>query len=329
MNNNILNFLEKITDEEAKILSKNKTLNKNIYTNNKDFHIVEADKLLRPGNLISVRTHTRFIDFPAHKHDYVEMIYIIKGSMTNIINGQELVLTNGDLLFLNCNLFHSIKSCTKNDVAINFIIKPNFFDEALSMLEKNNYISNFISDTLRNKNTNGQFLLFKTEGILTIENIIENIIYSIISNKSLNEININKKSMGILFMYLSYYTFMLENNSKINNNKEMMKNIIKNYIETTYKTATLSEISKHFNSSIFKINRFIKMEFGQTFKKILQEKRFTMAQQFLRKTNLSVIDIMNNVGYENSSYFYKKFKEFFNLSPAEYRKKYIEKDIFK
>ncbi len=323
MNSEILEFLERITDEEKEILAGKKTLKKDIYTNGKEFVTVEADKLLKFGKLISVRTHTRFIDFIEHKHDYVEAIYVLKGSITNIINGEELRLVKGDLLFLNCHASHGIKACGKNDIAVNFIIKPNFFDETLLMLEEKNYISNFLVDTLRNDNTRGQFLLFKTEGIIPIENILENLIYSVISNKSLDERNINKKLMGLLFMYLSHYAFVLEKNSKVNY-EEMMVKIIENYIETTYKTATLYEISRQLNSSIFQISRFIKSKFGQNFKELLQEKRFKIAERLLKETDLSVSDIINNIGYENNSYFHKKFREIYGVSPANYRKNKIK-----
>ena len=323
MNSEILEFLERITDEEKEILAGKKTLKKDIYTNGKEFVTVEADKLLKFRKLISVRTHTRFIDFIEHKHDYVEAIYVLKGSITNIINGEELRLVKGDLLFLNCHASHGIKACGKNDIAVNFIIKPNFFDETLLMLEEKNYISNFLVDTLRNDNTRGQFLLFKTEGIIPIENILENLIYSVISNKSLDERNINKKLMGLLFMYLSHYAFVLEKNSKVNY-EEMMVKIIENYIETTYKTATLYEISRQLNSSIFQISRFIKSKFGQNFKELLQEKRFKIAERLLKETDLSVSDIINNIGYENNSYFHKKFREIYGVSPANYRKNKIK-----
>ena len=40
----------------------------------------EADKLLRGGRSISVRTHTRFTDFPTHKHNYLEMMIVLSGA---------------------------------------------------------------------------------------------------------------------------------------------------------------------------------------------------------------------------------------------------------
>ena len=318
MDNKILDYLEKITDEEKSILC-GKKFEKNIYTNKKDFKIVESCKLLKDGSQINIRTHTRFIDFAEHKHDYVEAIYVLKGSLTNIIDNEEIILKKGDLLFLNPHVAHSIKACNIHDIAINFIIKPAFFDTALSMLEEKNFIFNFLINTLRNNETNGQFLLFKTEGILPITNILENLIFSIISEKSFDEQNINKKLMGLLFMYLSNYTSLLTENSKINHD-EVISKIIINYIETNYKTASLAELSEKLNNSVSQISRFIKNKFGKNFKELLQNKRFQIAIELLKNTNLSIYDIVLNVGYENNSYFHRKFKEIYQISPAEYRK---------
>lgn len=319
MDNRILDFLEKITDEEREILAGKNSIEKGLYTNKREFKIVESDKLLKTGTLITVRTHTRFIDFIEHKHDYVEAIYVLKGKITNIINGEEIILEKGDLLFLNCHASHGVKACNINDIAVNFIIKPAFFDTALSMLEEKNFITNFIVDTLRNDNTKGQFLLFKTDNIIPITNILENLIYSIITDKSFDEQNINKKLMGLLFMYLSNHTSALKENSKVNH-EEVMGKIILNYIETNYKNATLSEITEQLNSSISQISRFIKNKFGKNFKELLQEKRFQTAVKLLEDTNLSVSDIVLNIGYENNSYFHRKFRESYHMSPAEYRK---------
>lgn len=319
MDNRILDFLEKITDEEREILAGKNSIEKGLYTNKREFKIVESDKLLKTGTLITVRTHTRFIDFIEHKHDYVEAIYVLKGKITNIINGEEIILEKGDLLFLNCHASHGVKACNINDIAVNFIIKPAFFDTALSMLEEKNFITNFIVDTLRNDNTKGQFLLFKTDNIIPITNILENLIYSIITDKSFDEQNINKKLMGLLFMYLSNHTSALKENSKVNH-EEVMGKIILNYIETNYKNATLSEITEQLNSSISQISRFIKNKFGKNFKELLQKKRFQTAVKLLEDTNLSVSDIVLNIGYENNSYFHRKFRESYHMSPAEYRK---------
>ena len=57
------------------------------------------------------------------------MVYMCAGKTTHIINGnKELTLEEGDLLFLNQNVYHEILPSGENDIAVNFIILPEFFD---------------------------------------------------------------------------------------------------------------------------------------------------------------------------------------------------------
>lgn len=320
MDSRILSFLEKITEEEKDILA-NKKINNSIYTNDKNFTKVEANKVIEDGSLINIRPHTRFIDFPQHNHEFVEAIYVLKGNMVNIINDEEINMHKGDILFLNRNISHSIKATDKNDLAVNFFIKPNFFHESLLMIREDNIIKTFIINVLKNQEKCGQFLLFKTDGIIQIQNTLENLIFSLITNRKLKENDINKKLIGILFLYLMQTDLQLQKNVKSNNETKFAK-IIQDYIDTEYTTATLYEISDRLNMTIFQTSKLIKNEFGQTFKEMLQNKRFQMAEKLLIKTELSIYDIMLNIGYENSSYFHKKFKKIFSLSPAEYRRTY-------
>lgn len=320
MDSRILSFLEKITKEEKDILA-NKKINNSIYTNDKNFTKVEANKVIEDGSLINIRPHTRFIDFPQHNHEFVEAIYVLKGNMVNIINDEEINMHKGDILFLNRNISHSIKATDKNDLAVNFFIKPNFFHESLLMIREDNIIKTFIINVLKNQEKCGQFLLFKTDGIIQIQNTLENLIFSLITNRKLKENDINKKLIGILFLYLMQTDLQLQKNVKSNNETKFAK-IIQDYIDTEYTTATLYEISDRLNMTIFQTSKLIKNEFGQTFKEMLQNKRFQMAEKLLIKTELSIYDIMLNIGYENSSYFHRKFKKIFSLSPAEYRRTY-------
>ena len=47
--------------------------------------------------------------------------------------------------------------------------------------------------------------------------------------------------------------------------------------------------------------------------------RMTRAAQLLRETRLTTQDIILAVGYENTSYFHRKFKEKYNMTPRRYR----------
>jgi YesN/AraC family two-component response regulator len=58
-----------------------------------------------------------------------------------------------------------------------------------------------------------------------------------------------------------------------------------------------------------------------TFKELVQEKRLSRAIELLKVKDISVLEVMEMVGYENPTYFYKIFKEKYGVTPMEYRKK--------
>ncbi|MDE5597397.1 MAG: helix-turn-helix transcriptional regulator, partial [Lachnospiraceae bacterium] len=56
------------------------------------------------------------------------------------------------------------------------------------------------------------------------------------------------------------------------------------------------------------------------FKELLQQRKLQQAAYLLSQTPLSVEQIMENIGYDNSSYFYRKFRDKYGCSPRTYRK---------
>lgn len=89
--------LKKITAEEERILSGSAEIEKDIYMlqdfDIRDTYIVDAKKLLDEGKLIQVRPHTRFVHFPKHSHNYVEMIYMCSGSTHHVVDGEDIFIS--------------------------------------------------------------------------------------------------------------------------------------------------------------------------------------------------------------------------------------------
>ncbi len=46
---------------------------------------IDRELLLKRGQLITVRPHSRFVDFPEHRHNYVEIMHVARGSITHCI----------------------------------------------------------------------------------------------------------------------------------------------------------------------------------------------------------------------------------------------------
>lgn len=322
MREQLLEILRPTTEEEKEILSGSSGVKKGLYTSKKHFTI-ESQKLLQRDKLISVRPHTRFVHFPSHNHNYIEVFYVCQGSVTHIIGTETVTVREGELLFLNQHVMHEILPCRQNDIAINFIILPEFFDTAFSMIGKNNILADFLITTLKEENGTSQYLYFQVADNLQIQNLMENMIDSLVHRQK-NEDQINQHTMGLVFLHLLNSVCLLKESSPEQYQNMMIMSTLK-YIDENYKEGTLTELCDMLNQSISGMSRLIRKNTGHTYKELVQRRRFRKAVELLVETDLPVNDIVSAVGYENSSYFYRKFKERYRITPNEYRETYKNK----
>lgn len=316
MNADIIKQLSVITEEEQRILDGQKDINKTIYTEKKEL-VIDCEKLLQKGKLIQVRPHTRFVHFPKHRHNYIEVIYMCKGSTVHIVDGNRVVLEEGDLLFLNQNAVQEILPAGEGDIAINFIILPQFFDTAFEMIGvDDNLLREFLVGSLRQNSQAISYLYFHVAEVLPIQNLVENMIWSLLHN-SLNRRSSNQITMGLLILHLLNYMDKMETGEK-QFEQEFVINVL-NYIETNYQDGSLSELAELMGYDLYWMSREIKKRTGKTYKELLQTKRMNQATYMLVNTKIPVSDIIQMVGYDNSSYFYRKFKERYGMSPKEFR----------
>ena len=312
----LLEHLRKITEEEQRILDGASEVDQGLYTSGKDF-TVDSAKMLEEGKLIAVRTHTRFVHFPSHRHNFIEVLYVCEGSLTNIIGGKEVVIEAGELLFLNQFTRHEILPAGKNDIAINFMILPEFFDVAYTMAGSNNILADFLVHVLRQNEEKGEYLHFRVAEVLQIQNLLENMIYSLVTGKG-DQNRINQTTMGLIFLYLLdsvQYTEMRVPNQYEN----MIAMTTLDYIEQSYKTATLTELCVKLHLPMHVLSKMIKKNTGINFKDLLQRKRMNKAIELMCETELPISDIIAAVGYENGSYFHRVFREKYHVTPRAFR----------
>lgn len=313
----IIKKLSAISPEESKILEE-PTINKKLYTDDDSF-VIDSKHMLQKGKLIDIRPHTRFADFPLHSHNYVEIIYMCSGSTIHNIEGtQELVLNEGELLLLGKNTSHSIKRAEKSDIAVNFIVLPQFFDYALELIGGDNVLGQFLLGSLRGRSNGVDYLYFKVAGIDVVQNLIENLVLSLLNHEP-NYKLINKVTMGLLFLQLLNHTENLGITGGTGGANLLLFEVLRE-IEENYKSASLTFIAKSHRISTAYLSKVVSDNTGFTYKELLQEKRLNKAEYFLLYSSQSVSSIIENVGYSNSTYFFRIFKERFGVSPKEYRK---------
>ncbi|MDQ0257034.1 AraC-like DNA-binding protein/mannose-6-phosphate isomerase-like protein (cupin superfamily) [Evansella vedderi] len=316
MNVQLLQELMEITEEEQNILQQKKEVVKDLYTTQTHF-IIERDKFLSNEKKIVARKHTRFVDFPKHKHDYIEINYVLNGQLKQRVGDEEITLKQGELLFLNQHIEHEIDACAEEDIILNFIVHPDFLKFIFSFLSSENMVSDFLLNSLYNNTHNGEYLYFKVSEVTEIQDILEKMIVELFHHTLLSDSTV-KLYMGLLIVQLIKHSEKLVQKKDIPFERNLVIQSLK-YIDENYQHASLNELAKQWNQPLYAVSKSIKKATNQTFKELLQEKRLTKAKELLETTDLPIGEVVDHVGYDNISYFYRIFKEKFGQTPKQLR----------
>ena len=313
MNHEIMQKLSGITAEEREILDGRSHIDRSLYMDGSR-DVISGEKLLDRSKLIAIRPHTRFIAFPEHTHDYVEIVYMCAGETRHLVNGKPVTLRRGELLMLGPNARQSIEAAGERDIAVNFIVRPAFFSGTLPFLgEEETPLRRFVLRCLTGENEAG-CLLFHVAEVLPIQNLIENLLYTVMEDTP-NKRGILQMTMGLLFAQLMNHTDALQFETQEQN---ALISVLR-YIEEHYRDGSLTEIAVRLHYELPSLSRLIRQRTGKNYTELLQEKRLSQAAWLLRNTAGNVDEIANSVGYENISYFHRLFAARFGLSPKKYR----------
>lgn len=314
MTDDILGCLQAITAEEQAILDGRKSINRELYMLGQS-NTINAKKLLDAGKLITVRPHTRFIHFPEHTHDYVEVVYMCSGESTHLVGGRNIRLRAGELLFMNQRVTHEILETGKEDVAVNFIVLPAFFATVLPLVgEGETPLRRFLVDCLCSQSSNAGFLHFQVADMAPIQNLVENLLFILLKETSYRR-KMSQMTMALLFMHIMDYTGQLQTSNA--EQTAIFRALA--YIESHYAAGSLTELAEILHYDLHSLSRQIRKKTGKTYTELVQEKRLSQAAFLLKTTNRNVDEIAQAVGYENIGYFHRIFKETLGLSPRSYR----------
>ncbi len=312
----ILSALSEVTEEEKRVTENGAgSIDRGIYTGSGEF-VVDSAKLLEKGKLIQLRPHTRFVRFPKHRHNYIEMVYMCRGKTTHIVNGKTVELGEGEILLLSQSSVQEIMPAGAEDIAVNFIILPEFFSSNLSLLAGESVLGEFLTDCLTKGNDFSSYLHYKVADVVPIQNLVENMLFTLIKPQLFGR-HILESTMSLLFLQLMNNTGSIKN-SKSDYDKKLVLHAL-DYIEKNYADASLSQLASELNQTVFIMSRLIKQYTGATYNELVKTKRLYQASYLLSHTKTDIASVAAAVGYENRSYFYRIFKEKFGVTPKQYR----------
>lgn len=103
-------------------------------------------------------------------------------------------------------------------------------------------------------------------------------------------------------------------------NRQKMQQAVE-YIRKNYSSDLNMAVVSNYVSMNYSLFSFaFKQYTGKNFVNYLKELRIEEAKRLLKETQLRVVEISQQVGYENEKHFMKSFKSVCGVSPTEYRK---------
>lgn len=234
--------------------------------------------MLERGRLISVRAHTRFAPFPRHAHSYIEIMYMCSGKTVHRINGGEPVTLNaGELLFLGRGASHEIERAGMDDIAVNFIVLPQFFDTALELIGADNTLGRFIADSV-SRAGGSDCLLFRVADVLPVQNLVENMVWALVQETK-NRRRITQNTMALLFLELLNCTDRLAAPADEGEQSTLVMTVLRE-IEENYRVANLTELAARCGVTVSYLSAAVHAATGSTFKALLRRKRMERPRGF-------------------------------------------------
>ena len=99
------------------------------------------------------------------------------------------------------------------------------------------------------------------------------------------------------------------------------------YVRNNYQyPISMDELAHKCDMSYYSFSRFFKQMTGKSFTEHLLDTRLSYAQKKLLSDDASVSEIAATCGFEYVSYFIKRFRQKYGVTPLEYRKMYRNTD---
>lgn len=305
--------LQSITPEEQAILDGQSQSDRDLCMTGTENEI-SAKRLLPEGAQIAVRPHTRFLHFPEHSHDYVEIIYVCSGEVTHVVDGRPVRLRAGEILFLRQHVRHEVYRAEEKDVSVNFIVLPEFFSVPLGAIgEEDSPLHRFLVDCLFDQSIGPGYLYFPVSEDASVQNLVENLLIALLKNPP-DDQKIGRMTLSLLLLELAKHTKRPAPDAH-----ERISAKILRYIDGHYANGSLTDAAERFHCDISALSRDIRRQTGKTYTELVQEKRMRQAAFLLRSTDRKVSDIALAVGYENVSYFHRLFRGLYGVSPRQFR----------
>jgi len=252
----------------------------------------------------------------------IEIICVLDGTVSISESAMSHKLSAGDVYIFNAKDPHMIITVSEKNIILTVQIDIEYYKRYHKRLDT----TYFICDSYINKDQLAcelRYLRFLLAQIHAEYRSIE-----------INEPHLElltRELLGFLTEQFQYYTYSKskENSYDIVRRLEMKSedpsynriyDIIDYIYENFRRKIRLEDIAKREFLSIYYLSRYIKKTCGLSFSELVTIARCEEAERLLGSTNKTMDEISLEVGFSNRKHFAVAFKNWFHMTPSEYRR---------
>ena len=273
-------------------------------------------KLSFPYALYGVIHSERLCGFPLHWHDEMEIIYVTDGVMSVTVQNDAYILSEGDMVLVQPQVFHSIN---QNDdykaEYYNILFRFSLLESGKRDLCLNKYLEPIYSQKLLVPSYIGK-------GSQLYQNLIPYVRQLIVLNGDQNGNELLIKSCIFGIMHHICMNCTPANNDEqhiIILNRKLRKSI--EFIQNNYsENITVEQAANISNFSASHFSKMFRQLTGTSFTQYLKNYRLELASEKLNDEERKISEIAFECGFNNLSYFTRAFYEKYHVTPSEYRR---------
>ena len=237
-----------------------------------------------------------------HSHPFCEIMFVLSGSGTVMVNATEYEVEKGDIIVYNPEVRHAEATTGKGGIELAFFGISNF------------KIGNLPSDYILDEKTCP--VLHTGQDEKEYEFYFMSLVKEVASDKPYNEIFSKYLARLIMIGILR-----LANISEAKFVTNGIFTRIHNYLNKHFtEIESMDEICEELKISKYYLSHVFKKYMGKPPMQYVTSKRIAYAKKLLQETDLSATEIGEMCGYKDHVLFFKSFKKQEGITPITFRK---------
>lgn len=254
-----------------------------------------------------------------HKHEYIEVFYVIEGGFDQILLGERRHFVKGEVVITDQNCEHADLIEARDATVLFLWLRPAFLDGLLKNYEERDDLQRFLFHALDRQKREQSFLELMAEtGAEEIGGLLERLVAEDYGRKPGAEEIIRGNLIRLFHLLCTSYALQLHSSDQESKERVLLYEL-ERYIRLHVAQVTAAELEESFHYHRNYYNLLLKKYKGKSFREYVQEIRIQRAKELLLGTRLTVKQIAAQVGYENTSFFYQLFERVAGVSPGEVR----------